>query len=123
MWIRHESAAHFHNIYNKFLVYAINIVTKHRFSLKHYSYVIEWHGKKLFVSGDTEHPETIGLIKGIDYAFVPTWILFYANEKHLSIDAKTKVIYHVYPNEKIEEKANADFIIFDKQGMQIKIPY
>jgi hypothetical protein len=97
--------------------------TKHRFSFKHYSYVIEWHGKKLFVSGDTEHPETIGMIKNIDFAFIPTWILFYAKEKNINVDAKTKVLYHLYPNEEIEEKTSEDFIIFDKQGMNIKIPY
>ena len=97
--------------------------TKHRFSFKHYSYVIEWHGKKLFVSGDTEHPETIGLIKNIDFAFIPTWILFYAKEKNIIVDAKTKVLYHLYPNEEVEIKTSEDFIIFDKQGMNIKIPY
>jgi len=97
--------------------------TKHRFSFKHYSYVIEWHGKKLFVSGDTEHPETIGMIKNIDFAFIPTWILFYAKEKNINVDAKTKVLYHLHPNEEIEEKKSEDFIIFDKQGMNIKIPY
>jgi hypothetical protein len=95
--------------------------TKHRFSFNHYSYIIDWHGKKFFISGDTEHPETIGLIKGIDYAFIPTWILFYAKEKNITIDAKTKVLYHLYPNQKVEEKPTTDFIIFDKQGMNIKI--
>ncbi len=97
--------------------------TKHRFSFSHYSYVIDWYGKRLFISGDTEHPETIGLIKDIDYAFIPTWILYYAKEKNISIDAKTKVVYHLYPNEKVEEKTNKDFILFDKQGMSLKIPY
>lgn len=97
--------------------------TKHRFSFTHYSYVIDWHGKKLFVSGDTEHPETIGLINGIDYAFIPTWILSYAKEKNINVNAKTKVLYHLYPNEKVEEKKTTDFIIFDNQGMNIKIPY
>ena len=37
--------------------------TKHRFCFKHYSYLLEWHGKRFFISGDTEHPETIGKIK------------------------------------------------------------
>lgn len=97
--------------------------TKHRFSFKHYSYLIEWHGKKIFISGDTEHPETISLKKGIDYAFLPSWILFYAKEKKLDIDAKIKVLYHLYPNEKVEIKSLEDFIIFNKQGMNIKIPY
>jgi L-ascorbate metabolism protein UlaG (beta-lactamase superfamily) len=97
--------------------------TKHRFSFNHYSYAIDWHGKKLFVSGDTEHPETIGLINDINYAFVPKWILSYAKEKNINIDAKTKVLYHLYPNKKVDEKTTADFVVFDKQGMKIKIPY
>ena len=75
------------------------------------------------MSGDTEHAETIGLINGIDYAFIPTWILSNAKEKNITVDAKTKVLYHLYPNEKVEEKTTTDFIIFDKQGMNIKIPY
>jgi ribonuclease BN (tRNA processing enzyme) len=97
--------------------------TKHRFSFGHYSYVIEWHGKKVFVSGDTKHPETIGLIKGIDYAFIPPWLITYAKEKNITIDAKIKVLYHLYSNEKVTEKASDDLIIFDKQGMNIKIEY
>jgi L-ascorbate metabolism protein UlaG (beta-lactamase superfamily) len=97
--------------------------TKHRFSFNHYSYVIDWHGKRFFVSGDTEHPETLGLIKEIDYAFIPTWILSYAKEKNTTIDAKTKVLYHLYPDEKVAEKSKAGFIVFDQQGMNIKIPY
>jgi hypothetical protein len=100
-----------------------SIKTKHRFSFNHYSYIIEWHGKKMFVSGDTEHPETIGLIKDIDYAFIPTWIWSYAKEKNIVIDSKTNVLYHLYPTEKVEVNTLSKFIIFDKQGMNIKIPY
>ncbi len=65
----------------------------------------------------------IGLINNIDYAFVPSWILFYAKEKNITVDAKIKVLYHLYPNEKIEQVPSNDFIIFDKQGKIINIPF
>jgi len=37
--------------------------TKHRYSINHYSYLITWHNKKLFISGDTEQAETIAAFK------------------------------------------------------------
>lgn len=97
--------------------------TKHRFSLKHNSYLISWHGKKLFFSGDTEHPETIGKVRNIDFVFLPHWILTYAREKQIEIDAKTKVLYHIYPDQKIEEEIPNNMIVLRKQGQTISIPY
>jgi len=76
--------------------------TKHRFSLKHNLYLITWRGKKIFLSGDTESAETIGKIEGIDWAFLPSWILIDAEEKNIKIDAKMRALYHIYPNEIIE---------------------
>ena len=49
--------------------------TKHKFTLKHYSYLITWHNKKIFLSGDTEDAKTISTVKNIDWAFVPSWLL------------------------------------------------
>ena len=69
--------------------------TKHRFSLNHKSYLLTWHGKKIYLSGDTEHAETISKIKDLDWAFVPYWILLDANEKDIKIDAKMIGIYHI----------------------------
>lgn len=71
--------------------------TKHTFSIRHRSYLITWHGKKIYLSGDTEHAETIGKIKGIDLAFVPYWLLLDAKEKEIDIDAKKFDIYHIAP--------------------------
>jgi L-ascorbate metabolism protein UlaG (beta-lactamase superfamily) len=46
--------------------------TKHRFARHHYSYLITWHGKRIYLSGDTEGAGTIGTMKALDLAFVPT---------------------------------------------------
>lgn len=97
--------------------------TKHRFSLKHNSYLITWHGKKLFFSGDTEHPEILEKVSDIDIAFLTPWILTYAQEKNIEIDAKTKVLYHLYPNQKIDEEISENFIVLKNQGKIIEIPY
>ena len=69
--------------------------TKHKWSCKHYSYLITWHDKKIYLSGDTESAETIRNIKNIDWAFVPYWLLKDANEKDIKIDSKMIGMYHL----------------------------
>jgi len=97
------------------------IRTKHRFSLKHASYLITWHGKKIFLSGDTESAQTAGELKDIDWAFIPSWILLDAKEKNIQIDARHKAVYHLYPNQKTNPKKNTIFL--DKTGETISIPF
>ena len=69
--------------------------TKHKFSLNHYSYLINWNDKSIFLSGDTESAETIGSIENIDWAFVPYWLLLDATEKGIVINTKMYGIYHL----------------------------
>lgn len=76
---------------------------KHRFSLSHCSYLITWHGKSIFVSGDAESPETIAKMENIDWAFVPEWLLYYAKLGNVNIDASMIGIYHLYPNATVED--------------------
>jgi len=97
--------------------------TKHRFTFKHYSYLITWHGKKIYLSGDTESAETIATVKDINWAFVPYWIILDANEKKLKIDADKIGIYHLYPEQKINNSKPEKYILLNKQGEVIEIPY
>lgn len=69
--------------------------TKHKWSCKHYSYLITWHGKKIYLSGDAESAETIGTVKNIDWAFVPYWLLLDARDNDIKIDAKMFGVYHL----------------------------
>lgn len=68
-------------------------------SFKHYSYLITWHGKTIYLSGDTTIPTTIGEIKNIDLAFIPYWLYSNAKTQNITIDAKEIGIYHLYPSE------------------------
>ncbi|MGG5487878.1 MBL fold metallo-hydrolase [Gaetbulibacter sp. PBL-D1] len=74
-------------------------------SFKHYSFLISWHGKRIYLSGDTTNPETMGKVKNIDWAFVPYWILNNAKEQGISIDAKMYFIYHLFPEQIPSAKA------------------
>jgi ribonuclease BN (tRNA processing enzyme) len=100
--------------------------TKHSFSINHYSYLITWHNKKIFISGDTEHAETIASLKDIDWAFVPVWLLMDANEKGIKLRDVSKMfaIYHIGPGDNITIDENDHRIkMLNKQGEIITIPY
>lgn len=97
--------------------------TKHRFSFNHYSYLISWHGKRIFLSGDTESAGTIGNISNIDWAFIPYWILIDAKANDIKIDAKMRALYHLYPNQEINGEIPEDMIILNTQNDIITIPY
>ena len=84
--------------------------TKHKWSSKHYSYLITWHDKKIFLSGDTESAETIGTVKNIDWAFVPYWILLDAKENDIKIDAEMFGVYHLATVQIPSAKENYDEI-------------
>lgn len=95
--------------------------TKHRFTLRHYSYLITWHGKKIYLSGDTESAETIGKMKNLDWAFIPPWIVYDAKEKGIEIDSKMKAIYHLYPNQMTNNEIPSDIILLNKENYTISI--
>jgi len=92
-------------------------------SFKHYSYLITWHGKKIYLSGDTGDLEELGKIKDIDWAFVNPWIYMNALNEKVTIDAKNFGIYHLYPNPKIDGEFPSNILILKNQGEIITIPH
>lgn len=98
------------------------IKTKHRFSLNHYSILITWHNKKIFISGDTESAETIGKMTNLEWAFVPAWLLVDSQENKIKIDSKMIGVYHIGPKDDVNiygEKIK----MLKIQGEEISIPY
>lgn len=92
---------------------------KHRFSFNHCSYLIHWHGKIIFVAGDAESPETIAKMKAMDWAFVPEWVLYYAKQQKVDVDADKIGVYHMYPNSELEEDYGSN--VFDLRHYKKKI--
>lgn len=114
----------FENLNNSFDDFKIQTFkTKHRFTFKHYSYLITWHGKRIYLSGDTETAETIATVKEINWAFVPYWILYDAKEKNLKIDTEKFGIYHLYPDQKVNNSTPEKIVLLNKQGEVISIQY
>lgn len=97
--------------------------TKHRFSLRHFSYMITWHDKKIYLSGDTESAETIAKMTNMEWAFVPGWIIMDAKEKNIKIDAKMIGVYHLYPGQKVNNQSPEKIKLLNKQKEVISIPY
>lgn len=97
--------------------------TSHKFTFKHNSYLITWHNKKIFISGDTGDLEAISKTDNIEWAFVPYWILLNAKEESVNIDAKKFGVYHLYPNQIINGEAPETIHLLKKQGEVLSISY
>lgn len=97
--------------------------TKHRFTFKHYSYLLTWHGNRLYFSGDTESADTLAKMKNMDYAFAPYWVMLDAKERQLEVDARKVGIYHLYPNQTLKIARPEKIFLFDQQGMTLEIPF
>ena len=95
-------------------------------SFKHYSYLITWHGKKIYLSGDTENADTIAKQNDLDWAFVPAWLAMDAREKGIKLLELTKMlgIYHIGPNDHITSDETVPTLkLLNKQGEVIRIAY
>lgn len=95
---------------------------KHRFAFSYYSYLITWHGKKIFLSGDAENTATIEGIKNMDWAFIPGWLFLSIHREKLEIDTKMTAIYHVGRKDKISINS-PKILVLDKHGEIISTPY
>lgn len=90
---------------------------------KQYSYVITWHNKKIYLSGDTGDLVIASKLQAIDWAFMNPWLFMNAQAEKVKIDAKMFGIYHLYPFQKLPEQT-PDYVVFLKeQGKIISIPY
>lgn len=96
--------------------------TKHRFASHHYSYLITWHGKRIYLNGDTEKAETVGQVQAMDIAFVPGWIMIDAEEKNIKIHTERFAVYHLYPNQKVTTD-NPKITLLQRQGEVLELPY
>ena len=73
----------------------------------HASYLVTWHGLRLYFTGDTDSPERLLAAKDLDAAFVAPWLLEAVQQRNARIDARRVVVYHHRPGEKITPVQNA----------------
>ncbi len=63
-------------------------------NMGHYSYLVSWHGRRLYFTGDTDSPDQLLAMTDLDVAFVSPWLFERAARAGRRIDARRIVIYH-----------------------------
>ena len=86
--------------------------------LEHYSYVVEWGGRRLYFTGDTESTDALLGARGLDTAFVSPWLLKSVHGKKQRIDAGQVVVYHHQAGEAVPEIQGR---ILPKQGSVLEL--
>ena len=92
--------------------------TKHTLCLEHYSYVLEWHDTRIFISGDTKDISVLRKISNIDILISnPLFLKGIAKIKRIN-DFKKIILCHFRTKSKIAHKAHKKIIV-PKQGKTI----
>ena len=89
-------------------------------AIGHYSYVLTWHGRRLYFSGDTESVDHLAGLKNLDVAFISPWLYRSTLKRNLRIDARRIVIYHHEVDESVPE-CRATCVV-PRQGDTIQLP-
>jgi len=69
--------------------------------IEHYSYLVTWHGLRLYFTGDTESTDELLAARNLDAAFVSPWLIEAVAKKGGRIDARRVVVYHHHADEKV----------------------
>ncbi len=75
-------------------------------NVDHASYLVTWHGLRLYFTGDTESVDQLLAMKDLDYAFVSPWLIGKVTAQKGRIDARTVVCYHHKLDDKIPPQTN-----------------
>jgi len=84
----------------------------------HASYLVTWHGLRLYFTGDTESVDQLLTMKNLDYAFVSPWLIEMVAERKGRIDTRNLVCYHQQKDEKVPPFQNR---IVPKQGETLSL--
>lgn len=66
----------------------------HNMAPEHFSYLVTWHGLRLYFPGDTETPADLLQRKDIDILFISPWLIRTIERQNLVLDTKHLVMYH-----------------------------
>lgn len=66
----------------------------HAMSPEHFSYLVTWHGLRLYFPGDTETPADMLKQKDIDVMFITPWLIRTIERQDLTLDTDILVVYH-----------------------------
>ncbi len=85
----------------------------------HASYLVTWHGLRLYFSGDTDNADQLLAMRDLDFAFVSPWLIQKIAETGRRIDARQVVCYHHQADETVPAFQNR---IVPRQGETLALP-
>lgn len=94
--------------------------TPHGFSFKHYSYLIEWHRQRIYISGDTHDKDHFLKLKDLDVAIVNSWLLMDISENKQKIDTKKIILCHQRKGDKITGTRDKFVVLEQYESLIIK---
>jgi L-ascorbate metabolism protein UlaG (beta-lactamase superfamily) len=95
------------------------VATPHA-GIGHFSYVVTWHGRRLYFTGDTESIDALVAARNLDVAFVSPWNHHAVVRSGRRIDTKQIVIYHHQAGEQVADCR--DRCTVPAQGHALSIP-
>jgi Xaa-Pro aminopeptidase len=84
----------------------------------HDSYLVTWHGARLYFTGDTDSTDALLAQRDLDAAFVSPWLLEAVANRNATIDARRVVVYHHRAGERAPDAPNR---VVPRQGDAIRI--
>ena len=81
--------------------------------IEHFSYLVTWHNRRLYFTGDTDRFDDLVSRSGLDAAFVSPWLLRAIAEKGQHVDARRVIVYHHKAGETVPAFPKA---VVPKQG-------
>jgi len=94
--------------------------TPHKLAPQHYSYLVIWHGLRLYFPGDTESPAAVLAQHDIDVLFITPWLIESIQQQNAHVDAKQLIGYHLFPDEVAPPLQGCKTM---KQGESFTVPY
>jgi L-ascorbate metabolism protein UlaG (beta-lactamase superfamily) len=89
-------------------------------NVNHYSYLVTWHGIRMYFTGDTEGTKELLAAKNLDVAFISPWLSRKLLKEGTGVDATKIMIYHHAVGEEFPIPKNA---VIPKQGETFRWPF
>ncbi len=100
-------------------LHIVPIATPHG-DMEHNSYLVTWHGVRMYFAGDTEVDNALLEAQDLDVAFVSPWLLDVVRRNGGKIDARRVIVYHHRLDEDVVEYADR---LVPVQGATFEIDY
>jgi hypothetical protein len=77
--------------------------TPHDPEREHYSYLLEWHGVRLYFTGDTDNLDSLLAAHDLDAAFVTPSLLIALKRQGAHLDARQIISYHHHAGDPVPD--------------------